>query len=246
NLINHVKPLAEFDIKTLEDLDSMGIKLGEVDGHIHLLTKDVPIDAQKFCIVDIETNGCSLQDGHIIEIGAVMFQNGEIIGEFNSLIHFQNLSEIIIGLTGITDEMLKTAPSEISVLEKFRLFLRDAVFVAHNVEFDFWFISNAYTKNNLPPLLNRRLCTIDLARKTIEAPKYGLSFLREMLNITEGGVHRGLWDAKSAAVVFEQSLRNLPEEIKTTEELISFSKFNQKKKKIKEQKKLPFTEEEKA
>jgi DNA polymerase-3 subunit epsilon len=79
-------------------------------------------------------------------------------------------------------------------------------------------------------LLNRKLCTVDLSRKTIEAERHGLGFLKEHLGIETGEHHRAYADALSAAKVLDACMQNLPENIKTTEDLIKFSKYTPQKK----------------
>jgi DNA polymerase-3 subunit epsilon len=162
----------------------------------------------------------------VIEIGAVRLKDGKMLDEFHSFIFTDFLPEAIVNLTGITTDMLKNAPSEAQTLEKFRLFLGTDVFVAHNVDFDYTFLSDAFRRHSFAPFLNRRLCTIKLARKTIKSTKYGLSTLREVLGIDEGVHHRALSDAKSAARVFQEACKNLPKWVVTTENLIEFTKSN--------------------
>ncbi|HHD77928.1 MAG TPA: DNA polymerase III subunit epsilon, partial [Campylobacteraceae bacterium] len=106
----------------------------------------------------------------------------------------------------------------------FKLFLGDDVFVAHNVKFDYNFISTSLKTVGLEELLNRKLCTVDLARKTIDAEKHGLAYLREHLDIQTGEHHRAYADALSAAKVLDACFQNIPEHVKTTEDLIAFSK----------------------
>ncbi|MDD3342965.1 MAG: 3'-5' exonuclease [Sulfurospirillaceae bacterium] len=222
------------DVEDLKMLQLLGLPIVKYTDHaLSLATTTQSIVDQKFCIVDIETNGSKPTLHQIIEIGAVMVKNGRVIGEFNSLAYTDILPDSIHQLTGITLAELEKAPPLKSVLADFRLFLQDAVFVAHNVNFDYYFISYAMEKAGFGPLLNRRLCTIDLARKTLNSPKYGLSALTEHLNIPFEHHHRALWDAKATALVFARSLENVPQEVITTEALIAFSKPTQQKKKEK-------------
>jgi DNA polymerase-3 subunit epsilon len=216
----------------LEQLRLMGLPLAFTnEQHLTLQTKLTPYRAQKYCVVDIETNASSVSKGQIIEIGAVMLQGGKEIGRFESLVHAKEIPSAIVTLTGIAPENIKDAPSLGSVLEGFRLFLGEAVFVAHNVGFDYYFISASLEMQGFGPMLNRKLCTIDLAQKTIEAERYGLDYLRDVLAIKEDGRHRALSDAKSAAHVFLTALESLPEEVCTTEDLIRFSRPQPKKRK---------------
>ena len=59
----------------------------EKDGkEYHLLTYDTPYQQQRFCVIDIETNGSKPEHSQIIEVGAVMIQNGKIIDHFESFV----------------------------------------------------------------------------------------------------------------------------------------------------------------
>ncbi len=65
------------------------------------------------------------------------------------------------------------------------------------------------------------------------AQKYGLGFLMEFFDVSFGEQHRALVDARMADYVLKQCFSTLPSEIKTTEELIEFSRPPKKKKKKK-------------
>ena len=59
------------------------------------------------------------------------------------------------------------------------------------------------------------------------SPKYGLSTLKELLNIDVENHHRAYYDALTTKIIFENCLRNIDrEKVKTTEDLIAFSKSN--------------------
>lgn len=229
------KSLCDIDVDDFENLRLLGFPLHEIDEKIIIETAETKLWEQKFCVVDIEANGSDPSTHQIIEIGAVMVQNGEEIDRFESFVKTDILPDSITILTGITLDDLKGAPPLNFVLEKFRLFLKDAVFVAHNVNFDYNFISASLQKAGFGPLLNRKLCTIDLSRKCFQAQKYGLSFLMEHFDVSFGAQHRALVDAKMADYVLRHCLQNLPVEISTTEDLIRLSKpIKKKKKKIKD------------
>lgn len=217
----------------LEGLETLGFPIIKTsENYVTLKTRLTPIDEQLFCIVDIETSASDTDNGQIIELGALMIQDGKEVDRFESLVYAQNVPENIQELTGIQEEKLQNAPSLSAVLEKFRLFLKDAVFVAHNVNFDYFFISASLEKLGFGPLLNRKLCTIDLAKKTIEAKRYGLEYLKEFLELEEGELHRAFWDAYYASEILKKSLENLPTPLYTVEELLYFAKPNEKKRKL--------------
>jgi DNA polymerase-3 subunit epsilon len=209
-----------------ELLIANGLPLEESDNKVYLATQQTLIKDEVFCIVDIETNGGKPSKGQIIEIGAVKIQNGEIIDTFESLVYAKEVPEYVTRVTELTAQDLKGAPSMESVLADFRLFLANSVFVAHNVEFDYSFLSHYLKKCNLGELKNRKFCTIDLAKKTIESPRYGLGYLNEHLGINNPIHHRAYADVMTTFEVLKKSLSNIPESIVTTEDLIDFTKHN--------------------
>ena len=217
----------------LDCLQAYGLPLREDGDKVYLKTLTTPYKDQTFCFVDIETNGSSPNKHQIIEIGAVKYKNGKEIGRFESLVRCDFIPEYITKITNITTDDLKDASSLRNVLVKFKEFLGDSVFVAHNVNFDFNFISNSLERLGYGKLLNRKLCTIDLAKKTIKADRYGLAYLTDQLKIDSSNHHRALADAVSALRIFEESIKYLPPEIKTTEDLLSFARPNEFKKKKK-------------
>ncbi|RXJ59958.1 3'-5' exonuclease [Candidatus Marinarcus aquaticus] len=208
----------------LELLISNGLPIVVENDKVSLLTSKRFISEQTFCIVDIETNGSNAHKGQIIELGAVKIKNGKVIEQYDSLVYAKDIPAYVQDVTNITPDMLVGAPPLKEVLEEFKLFLEDDVFVAHDIKFDYKFISDSFEKYDLGKLQNRKLCTIDLAKRTIFAQRYGLDFLKELLDIDTHKQHRALNDAISTTHIFENSLKNLPKEVKTVEELIVFSK----------------------
>ena len=181
-----------------------------------------------FCIVDLETNGGKPDNSQIIEIGAVKMRNGEIVDRFDSLVHCSYVPKYVTKITGIDTDDLMDAPKLKTVLQQFKLFLRGSIFVAHNVDFDYKFLSNSFKRYGLGELANRKVCTIDLARKTIKSDKYGLKHLNETLNLQNLSHHRALSDALATAKLLQIVLQKLPKEVETVEDLIAFSKRNKK------------------
>jgi len=216
-------PDLEFEL-----LLSNGLPLEIYNDKVILKTSKLPIEEQVFCIVDIETNGGHVNKGHqIIEIGAVKYKGGEIIDKYESLVYAKHIPEFIQDVTNITPKMLEDAPILKTVLEEFKLFLEDDVFVAHDIKFDYNFISDSLEKYDLGKLENRKLCTIDLARRTIKAERYGLRYLKKSLNIQIDNHHRAYSDALSTTYILEESFKQVKEKVNSVEELIHFSKSAQ-------------------
>lgn len=210
----------------LELLVSNGLPIDFHDDNVYLKTTQTSLEDQIFCVVDIETNGGSVKKGfQIIELGAVKIQNGEIIDKFESLVYAKDIPPYVQEVTKIRPKMLENAPVLQKVLQEFKIFLEDDVFVAHDIKFDYTFISDSFEKYDLGKLQNRKLCTIDLAKRTIKSEKYGLSSLKDLLDIKVDNHHRAYYDALATTMVLKESFKNIDKsQIITTEDLIKFSK----------------------
>ncbi|MRI58093.1 MAG: DNA polymerase III subunit epsilon [Epsilonproteobacteria bacterium] len=207
-----------------QTLIARGFPLEEKEGKVTLKTAKTPYRHQEYVVVDIETSGSKPEHSQVIELGAIKFRGDRIVDRFESFIYADEVPEYITKLTGIEQKHLDDAPSQKDVLRRFKEFLGDAVFVAHNVNFDYNFISSKLEQLGLGRLANRKICSIDLARKTIESERYGLEFLNEALGINTAVSHRAYADALTAYKIMQMALARVPKEIKSTEDLIAFSK----------------------
>ncbi len=204
---------------------AQGLEIIVKNNRYYFKTNTQLIKDASFCIVDIETNGSKPEKHQIIEIGAVKIQNGKIVDQYESLVQCDEISKHITELTGISVEDTKDAPPLQRVLNEFKAFLGTDVFVAHAVKFDYGFISAMYQKLGMQPMLNRSLCSIDLAERTFSSYRYGLNYLNESLALHHTATHhRALSDAITTAKLFLKSLELIDDEIQTVEELILFSK----------------------
>ena len=187
-----------------------------------------PYAEQKYCVIDIETNGSKPEAAQVIEVGAVMVQNGEVIDRFESFVECAFLPEYITKITGIVPKDLENAPSRLDVLTKLRVFLDDAVFVAHNANFDYGFLDHSFDRFGLGSIGNQKLCSIDLARRTIKSERYGLAYLSDSLELGDHVHHRAFSDAMATANLLALTFKNLPTYVKTTDELLRFSVSSRK------------------
>jgi len=226
-------PQLEFEL-----LVSNGFPIDFVDDTVVYKPTVTNIEDQVFCIVDIETTAGKASKGQIIELGAVKYKNGQIIDKFDELVYCKEVPKSIIEVTGITTEMLKDARVLEPVLRDFKNFLEDDIFVAHAIKFDYNFISDSFEQYDLGSLANAKMCTIDLAKRVIESEKYGLKFLKELLEINIDNHHRAYSDALSSTIVLERCLKDLPDYIKTSDQLIDFSLSDNIKNKNKNKQKL--------
>src|SRR5215470_5434036 len=106
--------------------------------------RSVPLTDLEFTVVDVETTGWAPEDADITEIGAVRVHGGTVIAEFGSLVNPGTpVPEAITELTGISDQMLTTAPPVAAVLPRLLAFAEGSVLAAHNAPFDLKFLTAA-------------------------------------------------------------------------------------------------------
>ncbi len=215
----------EYELE-LELLRARGLDVVRHNALYYYTTRFLPLSEATFCIVDIETNGSKIEKHQIIEIAALKIKNFEIVDRFDTLVKCKNINPHITEITGIASADTKDAPKLDEVLRSFKIFLGESVFVAHDVKFDYGFISASLEKIGLMGLSNRSLCSIDLAERTLVSYRYGLKYLNDYFHLHPEAIHhRAMSDVITTYRLFVKSIQNLPEEIQTVEELIAFSKY---------------------
>lgn len=148
--------------------------------------------------VDIETNGGNGFRGRIIEIGAVRVENGEIVDTLNLLINpGSTIPHWITNLTGITQNDLVNAPYLEDVAFEIREFLKDAIFVAHNVRFDYSFIKRELEASGYT-FKPKLFCTVRMSRHMYPENKgHSLEKIITRHGIITKTRHRAYDDAKA-------------------------------------------------
>ncbi len=209
-------------------LQASGYPIEETISGYRLKSMFTPWQEQEYCIIDIETNGSKPGRSQVIEIGAIKMREGKVIDTLESFVSCAYLPEHIIKLTGIEPSDLKDAPSRQEALNTLRSFMGEAVFVAHNANFDYTFLNASFQRFGLGQIGNPTLCTIDLAHRTFKSERYGLAYLNETLNLGLLSHHRAYHDALATSKILLKSFENIPDYVKTTDELIKFSKSSKK------------------
>jgi len=157
--------------------------------------QDCSLDDEFVCF-DIETTGLKVDREAITEIGAVVVKNGEITERFQTFVNpNRRLTPEIIGLTGITDEMLKDAPQLKEALREFLTFVNDRPLAAHNAEFDIGFIRAGCKKVGLefnPTYVDSLILAQNLLP---DLGKYKLDIVAEHLDLPAFNHHRASDDA---------------------------------------------------
>ena len=167
-------------------------------------------DYDEFVIFDIETTGLSAINDAITEIGAVKVKDGEVIDSFSQLVNpGREIPEFITNLTGITNEMVKDAPTIDEVIVDFNEFIQGSVVVAHNASFDVGFIRENLKKVGLG-LYNPVLDTLELARAVFpDLKNHKLNTLAEHLEVVLENHHRALDDANATKDIFLKTMELL-------------------------------------
>jgi DNA polymerase III subunit epsilon len=167
----------------------------------------------EFAIVDIETTGGSPAGGGITEIAVLIHDGQKIIKEFQTLINPGHaVPTYITGLTGIDNSMVMDAPAFEEIADELWDLLDGRVFVAHQVNFDYSFISEAFLKTGRQ-LNSSRICTVRLARKVFPGlGSYSLGRLCESQKIPILARHRAMGDARATAILFDRMFK-LREEV---------------------------------
>ncbi len=160
-----------------------------------------------YTVVDIETTGTETAYDKITEIAGVKIINGAITEYYHTLINPEvHISDRIVELTGIDDELVKDSPKIKEVYPDFFKFIDGTVFVAHNAEFDFRFLYNAGKELGYV-MKNETLDTLYLSRKILPSLKnHKLNTVCEHFNITFNH-HRALSDAMATAEMFLELLK---------------------------------------
>jgi DNA polymerase-3 subunit epsilon len=155
---------------------------------------------QDYVVVDVETTGGRGQHHRVTEIGAVRVRNGRTVEEFSTLLNPQrSIPPNITRLTGITPEMVMGAPYFADIADELERFLGDAIFVAHNVEFDYGFIAREFRRLGRSFRMPK-LCTCASMRRLYPGRKsYSLDNLCRDFGIALDNHHRALCDAQAAA-----------------------------------------------
>lgn len=158
-----------------------------------------------FVALDIETTGLNPVKDRIIEIGLAKYIDGVQVDTADYLINPKiQLPELIVNLTGITDEMLEGKPTIDQVIGEVIDFIGEYPMLGHNITFDYSFLKkNASDFGMRMP--DKAIDTLLMARRIYASMEHrSLTFLCEKLNIDNGNAHRALDDAISATKLYHR------------------------------------------
>lgn len=152
-----------------------------------------------YIVIDLETTGLSYQKDKIIEIGIVKVRKNIIVEQYQQLINPEiPISQTITDLTGITNEMVKDAPTIKAVRKQLLTMIGDEVILGHNVVFDIQFLKKACGQ-----LHNDYLDTLQYARQAFDGiVNNQLSTLVKAFHLYQNA-HRALADCLATKELYD-------------------------------------------
>lgn len=187
-----------------------------IEGNL-LVIKDGNIESRPlkdldFVVVDVEAIGGRSMPARVIEIGAYRVRHGEIGDEYQTLVNPDLLMPRFLSMfTGISDEMLVSAPRFSEIADSWLNFIGDSVLVAHNSEFDITLLNEEVAR--VYPgckMSNAELCTVKLSRRTSPfLESHNLDALAEHFGFEIPQRHRAAPDALATARVLLRLLDEL-------------------------------------
>ncbi|MFC4452429.1 3'-5' exonuclease [Deinococcus sonorensis] len=179
------------------------------------------MSSTEYVVFDLETTGLSPERDGIVEIGAMRIRDGQVQPTeiYQTLVRPTDAQGQPLSIPwytqrvhGISDQMVRHAPTVEQVLPDFLDFVGDAAVVAHNVAFDSGFIRTAARRHGLIWQPARELCTVQLSRAAFPREKgHKLDLLAQRLGLEfeAGGRHRSLGDVRVTAEAFVQLMQRL-------------------------------------
>lgn len=159
---------------------------------------------KSYIAFDLETTGLDPTKNEIIEIGALKVRNGKVSERFMEFIKPEELiSPAVTNLTGISNDMVKSARSAHSVIKDFVDFCEEDVLIGHNIIFDYSFTKCTAAREGLP-FEKMGIDTLKIAKKVHpELESRSLGALCEHYKIENKTAHRAYFDALATAKLYQ-------------------------------------------
>ena len=158
-------------------------------------------------VVDLETTGGNLYQDRVTEVALLRF-DGQSVCRHEWLVNpCKPIPEFVAQLTGISNEMVRTAPLFAEIALQLLPLLRGAVVVAHNSRFDYTFLRHEFRRAGID-FAAPALCTVQLSRRLYpEFYKHNLDSIIERNAISVENRHRAMTDVLALSDYLEHSLR---------------------------------------
>jgi DNA polymerase-3 subunit epsilon len=160
-----------------------------------------PLASLSWAVVDVETTGGPPPNHRITEIAAVIVRDGDIQEVYETLVNPErSIPPFVSRLTNISWDMVKDAPKFSAIVPTLLDKLEGNVFVAHNAQFDWSFLSHEIQRASGARITGNQLCTVRLARRLLpHLPRRSLDYVANYYGIEITGRHRAAGDAIATA-----------------------------------------------
>lgn len=160
-----------------------------------------------YAILDIETTGGQFNEEGVTEIAIYKFDGHEIVDQFISLVNPEiPIQPFVVKLTGINNEMLRSAPKFFEVAKRIIEITDGCILVAHNAVFDYRILRTEFRRLGYT-FEAKTLCTVELAKVLIpEQLSFSLGKLVRALGIPMADRHRASGDALATVKLFKMLL----------------------------------------
>lgn len=193
---------------------------------------------QRYIAFDVETTGLYPSSDRIVEIGAVLFENGKPTKKYGTLVNAMvSIPSSATAVNHIDNNMIKTAPSETEVYRNLVDFLGDAlqkntIICAHNAKFDFGFLSETLMRLGYDGNI-RYVDTLSLSRKWVKGlVNYKQETVANYFGLHNTNAHRAENDAEICGNLLWKLLQIINLEYEKSSRMQENSKPNEEEKKV--------------
>lgn len=159
---------------------------------------------ENYVVIDLEMTGLQAKTDAIIEIGAIRIRQRQVADEFQCFVNpSRQLTEQVIELTGITQQMADSGISQEEAFSRITAFIGDDILVGHNIIFDYSFLKQQAV-NQRVAFEKQAVDTLKLSRKFLTAPeKKSLDSLCNYYGFGRANAHRALDDTKATMELYQ-------------------------------------------
>ena len=215
------------------------VSRGNVIANKVVLSKDaLSAISHRFISFDVETTGLSPTNDRIIEVGAVLFENGEASKQYGSLINIHaSIPASATAVNHITNDMIISAPDEKTVFSALVSFFGDAInektiICAHNATFDMSFLCESLMRMGYTGSI-QFVDTLSLSRELLSGlPNYKQDTVASHYNIINSQSHRAVSDAEVCGRILNELIKLKKSEVQKRISAFEASQPNEEEKEI--------------
>lgn len=180
-----------------------------------------PLNELSYVVLDLETTGFKPGPAAVTEIAAIRIENGKEVSRIDTLVDPEMpVPPEITRITGISNAMVRGKSKFYELLPDIQKIFEEAIFVSHNVPFDWSFFDYFYRKHLNKPLEMPSLCTLKMSRKLLKLESNKLENVAKHFNVSLVGAHRAMNDTLAVKGILEVFIDKLESDgIKTGDEL---------------------------